>query len=162
MNNFILRLVEVRIALLPLIRPPPSQLHVHRTVRTERSFFTSRVFLLFSGGALLCSFKTQQLQQKTKMARYRSRSRSYSPRRRSSRTPPRGRKRYDDEPPRDRYRDSRSHRDRRSPAPSGLLVRNLPLDARSLSLSLCYAVFNVSFVFSLNFFIFIYFRWFSE
>ncbi|KAF3457288.1 hypothetical protein FNV43_RR01945 [Rhamnella rubrinervis] len=62
------------------------------------------------------------------MARYRSRSRSYSPRRRS-RTPPRGRKRYDDEP-RDRYRESRSHRDRRSPAPSGLLVRNLPLDAR--------------------------------
>ncbi|XP_015888333.2 serine/arginine-rich SC35-like splicing factor SCL28 [Ziziphus jujuba] len=63
------------------------------------------------------------------MARYRSRSRSYSPRHRS-RTPPRGRKRYDDEQPRDRYRDSRSHRDRRSPAPSGLLVRNLPLDAR--------------------------------
>ncbi|XP_028783580.1 serine/arginine-rich SC35-like splicing factor SCL28 [Neltuma alba] len=61
------------------------------------------------------------------MARYRSRSRSYSPRRRS-RTPPRGRKRYDDEP-RDRYRESRSYRDRRSPAPSGLLVRNLPLDA---------------------------------
>ncbi|KAF7837175.1 serine/arginine-rich SC35-like splicing factor SCL28 isoform X1 [Senna tora] len=58
------------------------------------------------------------------MARYRSRSRSYSPRRRS-RTPPRGRKRYDDEP-----RDRRSYRDRRSPAPSGLLVRNLPLDAR--------------------------------
>ncbi|KAM1066681.1 hypothetical protein ACFX15_021440 [Malus domestica] len=62
------------------------------------------------------------------MARYRSRSRSYSPRRRS-RTPPRGRKRYDDKP-RDRHRDSRSHRDRSSPAPSGLLVRNLPLDAR--------------------------------
>ncbi|CAB4293385.1 unnamed protein product [Prunus armeniaca] len=62
------------------------------------------------------------------MARYRSRSRSYSPRRRS-RTPPRGRKRYDDDP-RDRYRESRSYRDRRSPAPSGLLVRNLPLDAR--------------------------------
>ncbi|KAK9933629.1 hypothetical protein M0R45_020817 [Rubus argutus] len=70
------------------------------------------------------------------MTRYRSRSRSrsrspsYSPRRRS-RTPPRGRKRYDDDEPRDRYRDSRSYRDRRSPAPSGLLVRNLPLDARS-------------------------------
>ncbi|XP_023897340.1 serine/arginine-rich SC35-like splicing factor SCL28 isoform X1 [Quercus suber] len=64
------------------------------------------------------------------MARYRSRSRSYSPRRRS-RTPPRGRKRYYDDEPRDRYRDSRSYRDqRRSPAPSGLLVRNLPLDAR--------------------------------
>ncbi|XP_004508323.3 serine/arginine-rich SC35-like splicing factor SCL28 [Cicer arietinum] len=59
------------------------------------------------------------------MARYRSRSRSYSPRRRS-RTPPRGRKRYVD----DRHADSRSHRDRRSPLPSGLLVRNLPLDAR--------------------------------
>ncbi|KAG2727297.1 hypothetical protein I3843_01G146500 [Carya illinoinensis] len=63
------------------------------------------------------------------MARYRSRSRSYSPRRRS-RTPPRGRKRYEDEP-RDRYREGRSYRDRRSPAPSGLLVRNLPLDART-------------------------------
>ncbi|XP_062176427.1 serine/arginine-rich SC35-like splicing factor SCL28 isoform X2 [Alnus glutinosa] len=62
------------------------------------------------------------------MARYRSRSRSRSPRRRS-RTPPRGRKRYDDEP-RDRYREGRSYKDRRSPAPSGLLVRNLPLNAR--------------------------------
>uniref|UniRef100_A0A2N9F728 RRM domain-containing protein n=1 Tax=Fagus sylvatica TaxID=28930 RepID=A0A2N9F728_FAGSY len=62
------------------------------------------------------------------MARYRSRSRSYSPHRRS-RTPPRDHKRYEEEP-RDRYRDSRSYRDRRSPAPSGLLVRNLPLDAR--------------------------------
>ncbi|GLT59667.1 hypothetical protein SLA2020_324750 [Shorea laevis] len=60
------------------------------------------------------------------MARYRSPS--YSPRRRS-RTPPRGRKQYDDVP-RDRYHDARSRRDRRSPAPSGLLVRNLPLDAR--------------------------------
>ncbi|CAK8563611.1 unnamed protein product [Lathyrus sativus] len=59
------------------------------------------------------------------MGRYRSRSRSYSPRRRS-RTPPRGRKRYDD----DRHPDTRSRRDRRSPLPSGLLVRNLPLDAR--------------------------------
>ncbi|KAG8658771.1 serine/arginine-rich SC35-like splicing factor SCL28 isoform X2 [Manihot esculenta] len=68
------------------------------------------------------------------MPRYRSRSRSYSPRR-GSRTPPRGRKHYyEDEGPRDRYRDSRSHRDRRSPAPSGLLVRNLPLDASSLGL----------------------------
>ncbi|KDP40047.1 hypothetical protein JCGZ_02045 [Jatropha curcas] len=64
------------------------------------------------------------------MARYRSRSRSYSPRRRSK-TPPRSRKHYyDDVEPRDRYRDSRSYRERRSPAPSGLLVRNLPLDAR--------------------------------
>ncbi|XAR54573.1 hypothetical protein NMG60_11029774 [Bertholletia excelsa] len=49
------------------------------------------------------------------MGRYRSRSRSYSPRRS---------KRYDDP------RDSRSRRDRRSPAPSGLLVRNISLDAR--------------------------------
>ncbi|XP_057417414.1 serine/arginine-rich SC35-like splicing factor SCL28 isoform X2 [Lotus japonicus] len=57
------------------------------------------------------------------MGRYRSRSRSYSPRRRSRTPPPRGRKRYDD----DR---TRSYRDRRSPLPSGLLVRNLPLDAR--------------------------------
>ncbi|KAG7028947.1 Serine/arginine-rich SC35-like splicing factor SCL28 [Cucurbita argyrosperma subsp. argyrosperma] len=64
------------------------------------------------------------------MARYRSRSRSYSPRRRS-RSPPRDRKRYDDDDDsRDRYHESRSYRDRRSPAPSGLLVRNLPLDAR--------------------------------
>uniref|UniRef100_A0A2N9IZ48 RRM domain-containing protein n=1 Tax=Fagus sylvatica TaxID=28930 RepID=A0A2N9IZ48_FAGSY len=62
------------------------------------------------------------------MARYRSRSRSYSPRRRS-RTPPRGHKRYEEEP-RNRYHDSKSYRDLRSPAPSGLLVRNLPLDAR--------------------------------
>lgn len=60
------------------------------------------------------------------MPRHRSRSRSYSPGRRS-RTPPRGRKRYDDE---DRHRDTRSYRDRRSPASSGLLIRNLPLDAR--------------------------------
>ncbi|XP_059632637.1 serine/arginine-rich SC35-like splicing factor SCL28 [Cornus florida] len=56
------------------------------------------------------------------MGRYRSRSRSYSPRR--GRSPPR-RKQYD-EPP----RDTRSRRDRRSPAPSGLLVRNISLDAR--------------------------------
>ncbi|CAI0560197.1 unnamed protein product [Linum tenue] len=60
------------------------------------------------------------------MARYRSRSRSYSPRRPRSRTPPRLRKRYDDD---GSYRDSRSRRDRRSPLPSGLLVRNLPLTA---------------------------------
>ncbi|WJX90542.1 Serine/arginine-rich SC35-like splicing factor scl28, variant 2 [Trifolium repens] len=60
------------------------------------------------------------------MGRHRSRSRSYSPRRRSRTPPPRGRKRYDD----DRYGDTRSRRDRRSPLPSGLLVRNLPLDAR--------------------------------
>ncbi|XP_057476626.1 serine/arginine-rich SC35-like splicing factor SCL28 [Actinidia eriantha] len=49
------------------------------------------------------------------MGRYRSRSRSYSPKRG---------KRYDDP------RDSRSRRDRGSPAPSGLLVRNISLDAR--------------------------------
>ncbi|KAG9457520.1 hypothetical protein H6P81_002028 [Aristolochia fimbriata] len=60
------------------------------------------------------------------MGRYRSRSRSYSPRR-ASRSPSR-RKRYDD--PRDRYRGGRSHRDRRSSGPSGLLVRNISLDAR--------------------------------
>ncbi|KAJ6771063.1 SERINE/ARGININE RICH SPLICING FACTOR [Salix koriyanagi] len=60
------------------------------------------------------------------MSRYRSRSRSYSPGRRS-RTPPRASKRYDDE---DRHLDTRSYRDRRSSAPSGLLIRNLSLDAR--------------------------------
>ncbi|KAJ6848410.1 serine/arginine-rich SC35-like splicing factor SCL28 [Iris pallida] len=70
------------------------------------------------------------------MGRYRSRSRSrsYSPRR-FSRSPPR-RKRYDD--PRDRYPrgvgggggGGRSFRDRRSDAPSGLLIRNISLDAR--------------------------------
>ncbi|XP_059649079.1 serine/arginine-rich SC35-like splicing factor SCL28 isoform X2 [Cornus florida] len=52
------------------------------------------------------------------MGRYRSRSRSYSPRR--SRSPLR-RKQYDD---------SRSSRARRSPAPSGLLIRNISLHAR--------------------------------
>ncbi|XP_057959871.1 serine/arginine-rich SC35-like splicing factor SCL28 [Malania oleifera] len=64
------------------------------------------------------------------MGRYRSRSRSrsYSPRR--SRSPYR-RKRYDDPRDRYRYRDSRSsYRDRRSSPPSGLLVRNISLDAR--------------------------------
>ncbi|KAJ4722286.1 Serine/arginine-rich SC35-like splicing factor [Melia azedarach] len=55
------------------------------------------------------------------MVRYRSRS--LSPRRRSRSPRSRGRKRNDDEP-------RRSYGDRRSPAPSGLLVRNLPLDAR--------------------------------
>ncbi|KAF6176583.1 hypothetical protein GIB67_034445 [Kingdonia uniflora] len=59
------------------------------------------------------------------MGRYRSRSRSLSPRR--SRSPPR-RKRYDD--PRDRVRDTnRSHRGGRTAGPSGLLVRNISLDA---------------------------------
>ncbi|KAK3031621.1 hypothetical protein RJ639_035627, partial [Escallonia herrerae] len=62
------------------------------------------------------------------MGRYRGRSRSlsrsYSPPRRS-RTPLPPRRRYDD--PRDR----RPIRDRRrSPAPSGLLIRNISLDAR--------------------------------
>ncbi|KMZ74103.1 RNA-binding protein 1 [Zostera marina] len=75
-------------------------------------------------------------------SRYRSRSRSYSPIRSSRKRytpspPPRSRrytpsppprsKRYDD--PRDMYR-HRSARDRRSPVPSGLLVRNISLDAR--------------------------------
>ena len=53
--------------------------------------------------------------------------------RRRSRTLPHGRKRYEEEP-RDRYHDSKSYRDRHSPAPPGLLVRNLPLDTRSLLL----------------------------
>ncbi|GAB2266321.1 hypothetical protein Dimus_001335 [Dionaea muscipula] len=56
-------------------------------------------------------------------SRSRSRSRSKSRSRSPSRTPPR-RKRYDD--PRDR----RSYRHPRSPAPSGLLVRNVALDTR--------------------------------
>ncbi|KAM7508484.1 hypothetical protein LguiA_018937 [Lonicera macranthoides] len=59
------------------------------------------------------------------MGRYRDRSRSYSPSRRSRTPPPR--RRYDEPPPRDHRR---SQRDRRSPAPSGLLVRNISLDAR--------------------------------
>lgn len=88
-------------------------------------------------------------------SRYRSRSRSYSPIRSSRKRytpspPPRSRrytpsppprsKRYDD--PRDMYR-HRSARDRRSPVPSGLLVRNISLDARypSLSLSLPCMIF---------------------
>ncbi|KAH9613565.1 hypothetical protein KSS87_002085 [Heliosperma pusillum] len=56
----------------------------------------------------------------------RHRSRSYSPRRRSRTPPPpqNRRKQYDD--PRDRRRSDH----RRSPPPSGLLVRNIPLDAR--------------------------------
>jgi len=64
-------------------------------------------------------------------SRYRSRSRSYSPirssRKRYTPSPPPRSKRYDD--PRDMYR-HRSARDRRSPVPSGLLVRNISLDAR--------------------------------
>eukprot|EP01018_Ginkgo_biloba_P039705 Gb_32646 [translate_table: standard] len=66
------------------------------------------------------------------MGRYRSRSRSYSPRR--SRSPAPRRKRYDDyrDRDRDRYRerDRDRFRDRRSAAPTGLLVRNISLDAR--------------------------------
>ncbi|KAK4748899.1 hypothetical protein SAY87_015485 [Trapa incisa] len=59
------------------------------------------------------------------MARCRSSSRSYSPRR-QSRSPPRSRNHHEDDP-----RDRRSYRGRqRSPAPFGLLLRNLPLDAR--------------------------------
>uniref|UniRef100_A0A5B6ZJ59 Putative serine/arginine-rich SC35-like splicing factor SCL28 n=1 Tax=Davidia involucrata TaxID=16924 RepID=A0A5B6ZJ59_DAVIN len=54
------------------------------------------------------------------MGRYRSRSRSYSPRRSRA------------SPPRRRFNDNRerSYRDNRSPASSGLLVRNISLDAR--------------------------------
>ncbi|KAG5554901.1 hypothetical protein RHGRI_012455 [Rhododendron griersonianum] len=63
------------------------------------------------------------------MGRYRSRSRSPSPRRSS--------KRYDD--PRD---SSRSRRDRRSPAPSGLLVRNISLDARQEDLRIPFERFG--------------------
>ena len=77
------------------------------------------------------------------MSRYRSRSRSYSPGRRS-RTPPRARERYDDE---DRHLETRSYRDRRSSAPSGLLIRNLSLDARSFALSLflyCFLTFSTN------------------
>ncbi|RWV88592.1 hypothetical protein GW17_00049310 [Ensete ventricosum] len=66
----------------------------------------------------------------------RHRSRSVSPQR-FSRSPPR-RKRYDD--PRDRFRGGgggrgggREYRDRRSSGPSGLLIRNVALDARSLA-----------------------------
>lgn len=62
------------------------------------------------------------------MGRYRSRSRSYSPRRS---------KRYDD--PRD---SRRSRRDRRSPAPSGLLVRNISLDARPEDLRISFERFG--------------------
>ncbi|AED92615.1 Serine/arginine-rich SC35-like splicing factor SCL28 [Arabidopsis thaliana] len=59
------------------------------------------------------------------MARARSRSRSYSPRPRD-RSPPRERKGYDD----NRLRERPSSRDHESSGPSGLLIRNLPLDAR--------------------------------
>ncbi|XP_010420654.1 PREDICTED: serine/arginine-rich SC35-like splicing factor SCL28 [Camelina sativa] len=60
------------------------------------------------------------------MARARSRSRSYSPRPRH-RSPPRDRKTtYDD----NRHRERLSSRDHESSDPSGLLIHNLPLDAR--------------------------------
>ncbi|KAL9274910.1 Serine/arginine-rich SC35-like splicing factor SCL28-like protein [Drosera capensis] len=62
----------------------------------------------------------------SRRSRSRSSSRSYS--RSRSRSPPR-RKRYDD--PRDRR-----YEDRRSPPPSGLLVRNIPLDTRPEELRL--------------------------
>ncbi|WOL16390.1 hypothetical protein Cni_G25177 [Canna indica] len=70
----------------------------------------------------------------------RHRSRSYSPRR-FSRSPPR-RKRYDDL--RDRYRGGggRDCRDRRSSAPSGLLIRNVALDARSEDLRIPFERFG--------------------
>ena len=67
------------------------------------------------------------------MARARSRSRSYSPRPRD-RSPPRERKGYDD----NRLRERPSSRDHESSGPSGLLIRNLPLDARSLRPSLLF------------------------
>ncbi|KAM7472741.1 hypothetical protein LguiA_010924 [Lonicera macranthoides] len=65
---------------------------------------------------------------------YRGRSRSYSPPRRSP-----IRRRYDDPPPprEQPYSDHRRSQrdDRRSPGPSGLLVRNISLTARSPSSS---------------------------
>ncbi|RRT60200.1 hypothetical protein B296_00008446 [Ensete ventricosum] len=67
------------------------------------------------------------------MGRYRSRSRSFSPRR-YSRSPP-SCKYYDD--PSDRGGGGggggRDYRDRRSSAPSGLLIRNIALNARSIA-----------------------------
>ncbi|KAF5791149.1 putative RNA recognition motif domain, nucleotide-binding alpha-beta plait domain superfamily [Helianthus annuus] len=69
------------------------------------------------------------------MGRYHrsARSRSYSPRRRTPTPPPPSRRRYDDPRGRrhDDYRDRRSNvQRRRSPAPCGLLVRNISLDSR--------------------------------
>ncbi|EFH50175.1 predicted protein [Arabidopsis lyrata subsp. lyrata] len=66
------------------------------------------------------------------MARARSRSRSYSPRPLDRSPPPRARKSYDDY----RHRERPSSRDHESSGPSGLLIRNLPLDARSSSFSI--------------------------
>ncbi|XP_047323849.1 serine/arginine-rich SC35-like splicing factor SCL28 isoform X1 [Impatiens glandulifera] len=67
----------------------------------------------------------------------RHRSRSHSPRRSRSRShSPRRSKRYDDP------RESRSRRDRRSPAPSGLLVRNISLDARQEDLRIPFERFG--------------------
>ncbi|CAD5172363.1 unnamed protein product, partial [Musa acuminata subsp. malaccensis] len=74
----------------------------------------------------------------------RHRSRSVSPRR-FSRSPPR-RKRYDD--PRERFRGGggggggRDYRDRRSSGPSGLLIRNVALDARSEDLRMPFERFG--------------------
>ncbi|KMZ60243.1 hypothetical protein ZOSMA_5G01080 [Zostera marina] len=80
--------------------------------------------------------------------RYRSISRSYSPPspRRESRSPPRRRKRYDD--PRDRYpgpsavTGGRGFRDRRFDGRSGLLVRNISLDARAEDLRIPFERFG--------------------
>ncbi|KAK9671801.1 hypothetical protein RND81_12G055600 [Saponaria officinalis] len=71
------------------------------------------------------------------MGRHRSRSRSYSPRRRSrSRTPPHIRRKHYDEP------HHRRRSDRRSPPPSGLLVRNIPLDTRPEELRIPFEKFG--------------------
>jgi FUS-interacting serine-arginine-rich protein 1 len=66
------------------------------------------------------------------MGRNRDRSRSYSPRRRT-RTPP----------PRRRYDEPRYHERRRSPGPTGLLVRNISLDAREEDLRVPFERFGV-------------------
>ncbi|CAN6300810.1 unnamed protein product [Urochloa humidicola] len=78
------------------------------------------------------------------MAGYRSRSpsRSYSPRRRYSRSPPR-RKRYDD--PRDRYRAGGGGARRgygRPLAQSGLLIRNISLTARPEDIRISFEQFG--------------------
>ncbi|KAL8109413.1 serine/arginine-rich SC35-like splicing factor SCL30A isoform X2 [Apium graveolens] len=60
------------------------------------------------------------------MGRYRERSRSYSPKRTHRDHDDRSHRDYDDRS----HRDRRPVRDRRSPGPSGLLVRNISLTAR--------------------------------
>uniref|UniRef100_A0A0D6R594 RRM domain-containing protein n=1 Tax=Araucaria cunninghamii TaxID=56994 RepID=A0A0D6R594_ARACU len=64
----------------------------------------------------------------------RSRSGSYTPRRSRSRSPPRRKQRYDEYQERERFsyrdRERDRFRDRRSSMPTGLLVRNISLDAR--------------------------------